>query len=117
MLLRIATLTMAALVCGSAHAQSSLRVSDGLRMQHEQWQLARELEPLPHSEELEAHGKGPATVCSAGISRRRALTLFDKMARPDAKHGIDQTHGHPEPLQRKPGLLNSMQARALGCLD
>ncbi len=114
MFLRIATLTMAALVCGSAHAQSSLRVSDALRMQGEQWQLAPELEPLPHSQELEADGNGPV-VCSAGISRWHALTQPDKMARPDGKRGIDHTHGHPEPLERKPGLLNSMQARALGC--
>lgn len=117
MLLRTATLTIAALVCASAHAQSSLRVSDVLRMEEEQWQLARELEPLPHSQELEADGMGIATVCTTGISRRRALTLFDKMARPDGKGGIDHTHGDPEPLERKPGLLNSMQARALGCLD
>jgi len=115
MFLRTATLTMAALVCGSAHAQSSLRVSDALRMQGEQWQLAPELEPLPQSQELEADGTGPATLCSAGIPRWRASTVFDKMARPDEKRGIDHTHGHPESLERKPGLLNSMQARALGC--
>jgi hypothetical protein len=108
---------MAALVCGTVHAQGSLRVSDVLRMEDEQSHLAREFEPLLHSQEPEADGKGPATVCSAGISRWRALTLFDKMARPDGKRGIDHAHGHPEPLERKSGLLNSMQARALGCLD
>jgi len=117
MFLRTATLTLAALACGTVHAQGGLRVSDVLRMQNEELPLAREFEPLRHSHELEAHPEEPGTVCSAGISRWRALNLFDKMARPDGKRGIDHTHGHPEPLERKPGLLNSMQARALGCLD
>ena len=116
MFLRTATLTLAALVCGAVHAQGVLRVSD-VRMENEELPFVREFEPLRYSQELEAHAEEPGPVCSTGISRWRALNLFDKMARPDGKRGIDHTHADPEPLERKPGLLNSMHARALGCLD
>src|SRR5207247_1059883 len=58
-----------------------LRVADVLRTLEQEWYLARELEPLIQSQELEADRIGMSIVCSAGISRRRALTLFDQMAR------------------------------------
>jgi hypothetical protein len=58
---------------------------------------------------------GLRIVCSAGISRSDALTLFDKMARADRAREPGLIKSHPELLARKHSLLGSMEARSLGC--
>ena len=92
-----------------------LRVADVLRTLEQEWYLARELEPLIQSQELEADRIGMSIVCSAGISRRRALTLFDKMAR--AERGTSYINSHAEPLERKADLADWSRAQGLPCLD
>lgn len=95
----------------------NMRVSDVLRMVEEEWHVARELEPLMHAQELEADRMGLGIVCSAGIARSQALTLFDKMARADRRQEQGYINSHPELLTRKQSLLGSMHARSLGCMD
>jgi predicted Zn-dependent protease len=95
----------------------NMRVSDVLRMVEEEWHVAREIEPLMQAQELEADRMGLGIVCSAGIARSQALSLFDKMARADGTQEPGYINSHPEPLARKQSLLGSMHARSLGCMD
>ena len=90
-------------------------MADVLRTLEQEWYLARELEPLIQSQELEADRIGMSIVCSAGISRRRALTLFDKMAR--AERGTSYINSHAEPLERQADLADWSRAQGLPCLD
>jgi predicted Zn-dependent protease len=92
-----------------------LRVADVLRTLEQEWYLARELEPLIQSQELEADRIGLSIVCAAGISRRRALTLFNKMAR--AERATSYIHTHAEPLERKAALADWSRAQGLPCVD
>ena len=101
----------------AARPAANMRVSDVLRMVDEEWHLARELEPLMHEQEMEADRLGLAIACAAGISRLRALTLFDKMALAERKLGSGYLNSHPDPMARKFSLLDSMHARSLGCPD
>lgn len=101
----------------AARPAAKLRVADVLQAVEMEWYLARELEPLMQAQELEADLIGLAMVCSAGISRSQALMLFDKMARADRKREAGYIDSHPDLLVRKLSLLQSMQARGLGCLD
>jgi Zn-dependent protease with chaperone function len=92
-----------------------LRVADVLRTLEQEWYLARELEPLIQSQELEADRIGMSIVCGAAISRRRALTLFDKMAR--AERATSYINTHSEPLERKAALDDWSRAQGLPCID
>jgi len=92
-----------------------LRVADVLRTLEQEWYLARELEPLIQSQEFEADRIGMSIVCAAGISRRRALTLFDKMAR--AERATSYINTHAEPLERKAGLADWSRGQGLPCID
>ena len=93
----------------------NMRVADVLRTLQEEWYLARELEPLIQSQELEADRIGMTIICSAGISRLRALSLFDKLAR--AESGTSYLNTHAEPLERKASLAQWTRAQNLVCLD
>jgi predicted Zn-dependent protease len=99
----------------AARPAANMRVSDVLRALDEEWHLARELEPLMQAQEFAADHMGLRIVCSAGISRSDALTLFDKMARADRAREPGLIKSHPELLARKHSLLGSMEARSLGC--
>jgi len=101
----------------AARPARNMRVSDVLRMVEEEWHVARELETLMQAQELEADRMGLRIVCSAGIARSQALTLFDKMARADRGQEPGFINSHPELLARKQSLLGSMEARSLGCED
>lgn len=98
-------------------ADPEMRVSDVLRMVDEEWHLTRELEPLMQAQEFEADHMGLRIVCSAGIARSEALTLFDKMARADRRQEPEYIKSHPGLLARKQSLLGSIHARSLGCED
>jgi predicted Zn-dependent protease len=86
-----------------------------LRTLEHEWYLARELEPLIQSQELEADRIGMEIVCAAGISRHRALTLVDKMAR--AERGTSYLNTHAAPLERKVIVMEWARSQNLVCLD
>ncbi|HEV8260206.1 MAG TPA: hypothetical protein VGQ19_05545 [Burkholderiales bacterium] len=64
---------------------------------------------------LQADRIGMTIICSAGISRLRALSLFDKLAR--AESGTSYLNTHAEPLERKASLAEWTRAQNLVCLD
>lgn len=99
----------------AARPAANMRVSDVLRVAGEEWHLMRELEPLMQAQEHEADHMGLSIVCSAGIARSEAITLFDKLARADRARDPALVKSHPELLARKQSLLGSMEARSLGC--
>ena len=99
----------------AARPAANMRVSDVFRMLEPEWYLARELEPLMQAQEQEADRIGMTIVCAAGISRSRALTLFDKLAR--AERGASFVNSHAESLERKTSLADWARAQNLECLD
>ena len=101
----------------AARPAQKLTVAAVLRIVAEEWVLARELEPLMQAQEFEADRIGMALVCAAGIAPVRALTLFDKMTRPDAVGDLSYVRSHAGPLERKLDLIAWMQAENLACPD
>lgn len=93
----------------------ALRVADLLTLIEHDWHVARELEPLMRSQELEADRIGMAIVCAAGLPRSQALTLFDRMAR--AGRGSALVQSHDDPAERKVIVAEWARAQNLVCLD
>lgn len=79
---------------------------------------------FPHFAEFPAQeetqlltGEPIAIACTAGIAHQRELAALDRMARPDTRPGSSFADRPRAPLETRLSLLDSMQSRALGCLD